>query len=189
MIGPGAYELGGFHVEAKNGRDRTMVFVAAASRLVPHPPNSAAVTAIALFGGAYLSDWRLAFAVPLSALFLSDWLLGFYGHMEIVYGSFASVVAIGLLLRTRRTVPMIGAAVLAGSILFFVLTNLGVWATSGLYPRTMPGLVTCYTAALPFCRNTLAGDAIYALALFGGFALLERSIPRLRDERAAPSAA
>ena len=84
---------------------------------------------------------------------------------------------------------MIGAAVLASSVLFFVLTNLGVWATSGLYPRTMIGLVTCYAAALPFFRNTLAGDAIYALTLFGGFALLERSIPRLRDAQAASSAA
>jgi hypothetical protein len=167
----------------------SMVFVAAASRLVPHPPNLTAVTAMALFGGAYLSDWRMAFAVPLSALLLSDSLLGFYGHMEIVYGSFAIVVAIGLLLRTRRTAPMIGAAVLASSVLFFVLTNLGVWATSGLYPRTMIGLVTCYTAALPFFRNTLTGDAIYALTLFGGFALLEQSIPRLRDAQAASSAA
>lgn len=62
---------------------------------------------------------------------------------------------------------MIGAAVLASSVLFFVLTNLGVWATSGLYPRTRIGLVTCYTAALPFFRNALAGDAIYAPTLFG----------------------
>jgi hypothetical protein len=80
----------------------SMIFVAAASRLVPHPPNLSAVTAIALFGGAYLSDWRIAFAVPLGALLLSDALLGFYGHMEIVYGSFAIIVAIGRLLRTRR---------------------------------------------------------------------------------------
>ena len=166
-----------------------MIFVAAASRLMPHPPDFTAVTAMALFGGAYLSDWRIAFAVPLSALFLSDALIGFYSHMEIVYGSFAIVVAIGLLLRTRRTVPMICAVVFASSVLFFVLTNLGVWATSGLYPRTMIGLVTCYTAALPFFRNMLAGDAFYVLALFGGFAGLQQLIPRLRQSQAVPSPA
>lgn len=163
----------------------SMIFAAAASRLVPHPPNLTAITAIALFGSAYLSDRRMAFALPLTALLLSDALLGFYDHMEIVYGSFALIVAIGLLLRRRRTVPMVGATVLTSSVLFFVLTNLGVWATSGLYPPTMTGLVACYTAALPFFRNMLVGDVVYALALFGGFALLERLIPRLRESQAA----
>lgn len=163
----------------------SMIFAAAASRLVPHPPNLTAITAIALFGGAYLSDRRMAFAIPLSALLLGDAQLGFYGHMEIVYGSFALIVAIGLLLRERRTVPMVSAAVLTSSVLFFVLTNLGVWATSGLYPRTMTGLVACYTAALPFFRNMLVGDAVYALVLFGGLALLERLIPRLRESQVA----
>ena len=122
---------GDFMLKPRMAVIASMIFVAAVSRLVPHPPNLAAVTAMALFGGAYLSDWRMAFAVPLSALLLSDSLLGFYGHMEIVYGSFAIVVAIGLLLRTRRTAPMISTAVLASSVLFFVLTNLGVWATPG----------------------------------------------------------
>lgn len=84
---------------------------------------------------------------------------------------------------------MIGVAVLISSVLFFVLTNVGVWATSGLYPRTMIGLVTCFTAALPFVRNTLAGDAIYATALFGGFALLEQWVPSLGEARQAPSTA
>jgi hypothetical protein len=166
-----------------------MVFVAAASRLMPHPPNVTAVTAMGLFGGAYLSDWRMALALPLSALLLSDALLGFYSHMAVVYGSFAVVVGIGLLLRRRRTVLMIGAAVFASSALFFIVTNLDVWVASGLYPRTLAGLVTCYTAALPFFRNMLAGDIIYALALFGGLAGLERLMPMIRETQAVPSLA
>lgn len=167
----------------------SMILAATASRLLPHPPNLTAIAAMALFGGARFSDWRIAFTVPLGALLLSDALLGFYSHMEIVYGSFALVVAIGCLLRKRPTVPMIGAAALGSSVLFFVLTNLGVWATSGLYPHSMTGLIACYAAALPFFRNMLVGDAIYTLALFGGFALLERSSPRLREPRPALSPA
>jgi hypothetical protein len=111
------------------------------------------------------------------------------GLCSEVYGSFAIVVVIGLLLRTHRTVFMIGVAVLTSSVLFFVFTNVGVWATSGLYPRTMIGLVTCFTAALPFFCNMLAGDAIYATALFGGFALLEQWVPSLGEARPAPSPA
>jgi hypothetical protein len=162
-----------------------MILAAAASRLIPHPPNMASITGVALFGGAYLSDKRLAFLVPMAALFLTDLVLGLYPHMEVVYGSFALVVCLGLLLRSRRTPLLIAGATLASSLLFFVITNFGVWAFGSLYPKTGAGLVTCYVAALPFFRNTLAGDALYTAVLFGGFALAERWIPALR-ERATP---
>ena len=163
----------------------SMIFMAAASRLVPHPPNLTAISAMALFGGAYLSDWRLAFAVPLAALLLSDALLGFYGHMEIVYGSFAAITAMGLLLRHRRTAPRIAGATLASSVFFFLVTNLAVWAHSHVYPHTATGLLACYAVALPFFRNMLAGDILYTAALFGGFAALEKLVPALRESPAA----
>jgi hypothetical protein len=63
----------------------TMIVAAAATRLIPHPPNMTSVTALALFGGAYFADRRLAFIVPLIALLASDFLLGFYQHMEVPY--------------------------------------------------------------------------------------------------------
>src|SRR5688500_17245914 len=117
----------------------SIIVGAAASRLIPHPPNMASIAAVALFGGAYLSRKWLAFAVPLAALFLSDLILGFYSHMEIVYGSFALVACIGLLLRKRRTPFRIACAALASSILFFLITNFGVWFFGSLYPKTAAG--------------------------------------------------
>src|ERR1700688_456189 len=119
----------------------SMILAAAASRLIPHPPNMTSITAVALFGGAYFSDRRLAFLVPLAALFLSDLFLGFYGHMEVQYLSFALIVCIGLWLEKDRSVLKIAAAALAGSVLFFLLTNFGVWAFGSLYPRTPAGLM------------------------------------------------
>ena len=65
---------------------------------------------------------------------------------------------------------------MAASTLFFVITNFGVWAFDGLYPRTFEGLVVCYIAAIPFFGNTLAGSLFYTAVLFGGFALAERKI-------------
>lgn len=167
-----------------------MILAAAASRLIPHPPNVASITAVALFGGAYLTDKRLAFVVPLAALFVSDLILGFYSHMEIVYGSFALVVCIGFWIQRNRSALRIAGAALASSILFFVLTNFGVWAFGSLYPKTAAGLLTCYVAAIPFFQNTLAGDALYTTVLFGGFALAEKLFPilRERDLRHAQSA-
>lgn len=154
-----------------------MIFGAAALRLVPHPANFDAIGALALFGGAHLSDRRSAFLIPLAALFLSDALIGFHAQMPLVYGVFALMVWSGMSLRERRTpLPVAGMAV-AASILFFVVTNFGVWAFDGLYPMTFQGLVTCYVAAIPFFANTLAGNLFYSAVLFGGFALAERKLP------------
>src|SRR5216683_6611776 len=167
-----------------------MILVAAASRLIPHPPNMASITAVALFAGAYLTDKRLAFIVPLAALILSDLILGFYSHMEIVYGSFALVVCMGFLLQKNRSALRVAGAAFISSILFFVFTNFGVWAFGSLYPKTVEGLIACYVAAIPFFQNTLLGDALYTAVLFGGFALAEKLFPilRERDLRHAQSA-
>jgi len=167
-----------------------MILAAAASRLSPHPPNFAPIGAMALFGGACFATRRVAFLVPLVAMFVSDlaigWLsgdlsLGLHRLIPVVYGSFALIVCLGFWLRRRRkAVPIAGAAV-AGSVLFFVLTNLGVWVLGSSYPKSWDGLVACYVAAIPFFRNTLLGDAGYATVLFGGLALAERGFPALRE--------
>jgi hypothetical protein len=75
----------------------------------------------------------------------------------------------------------IAGAAVAGSVLFYVLTNFGTWLTTGMYPRTLEGLAACYVAAIPFFQNTLAGDLFFSALLFGGFAVAERAIPRLRE--------
>lgn len=159
----------------------SLIFAAATSRLVPHPWNLTSIAAVALFGGAYFHDRRLAFTVPLGALLFSDFVLGFYSGMAVIYGSFALIVGIGLWLRPRRKPALIAGAVLASSVLFFMLTNFGVWALGDLYPKNWAGLVACYSAALPFFRNGLAGDLLYTLVLFGGFALLEGRFKALRE--------
>ncbi len=158
-----------------------MVLAAAASRLLPHPPNLTPIAAMALFGGAYFSDKRVAFLVTLAAMFLSDLVIGLHRGLPVVYGTFTMIVCIGLRLRTRRTWLRVAGAALASSLLFFIVTNFGVWALGSLYPKTMEGLIACYLAAIPFFKNTLIGDAFYAAVLFGGFALAERRFPVLRE--------
>ncbi len=164
-----------------------MILAAALSRLIPHPPNLTAVSAVALFGGAYLPDRRMAFAVPLAALFLSDLVLGFYPHMEVVYLSFALIVGIGQWLRSNRSTPRIAGAALASSVLFFITTNLGVWAFGSFYPKTFEGLTACYVAAIPYFGGTVTGDLLYTAVLFGGFTLLERRFVWLRETASAPA--
>ena len=156
-----------------------LIVLAAALRIAPHPWNFTPVGAMALFSGAVLRDRRLAFFFPLLSLFLGDIFIGFHKLMFVVYASFLINVAIGLWLRDRRTITRISLATLLGAIQFFTVTNFAVWALGGFYPRTVAGLATCYAAGVPFFWNTLAGDAIYAALLFGGYALAERLLPVL----------
>src|SRR5260370_12883263 len=105
-----------------------MILAAAASRLIAQPPNFTPVAAMALFGGASFASKRAAFLVPLAGLFLSDLVLGFYRVTPVVYGSFALIVCLGFWLRPQQIVWRIAGATLAGAVIFFVLTNFGVWA-------------------------------------------------------------
>lgn len=151
-----------------------LVVLGAASRLLPHPPNFTPVTAIALFGGASLPRRWQAFLVPLASFFASDLILGFHDQMPGIYGSMLLIAALGRALQGRRRPLAVAAAALLGSVLFFVVSNLGVWAAGSLYPRTGAGLVACFVAAVPFFGPTLLGDLLYTAALFGGLALAER---------------
>ncbi len=151
-----------------------LVALAALSRLVPHPPNVAPIAALALFGGAYFPDRRLAFLVPGLALLVSDLVIGFHSQLVLVYASFAMTVGIGFLLRGRVRILSVAAAAVGSSALFFAVTNFGVWLLDGLYPTTLEGLVTAYVAAIPFFQNSLMGNLFYTAVLFGGFAAAER---------------
>jgi hypothetical protein len=160
---------------------------AAALRLVPHPPNFSPIDAMALFSGAYLGRRGIAFVAPLAAVLLSDVVLGFYNGMATVYATVALIVAIGWWVSSRRTPLRIAAAAIASSVVFFVVTNLGMWLFSGFYPLTPAGLAACYVAAIPFFQNTVAGDLFDAALLFGGFALAQHLLPQLRAGEPQPA--
>ena len=164
-----------------------IILAAVAARLLPHPPNCTPVAALALFGGASFASKRAALLVPLAGLFLSDLVLGFYAITPVVYGSFAIIVCLGFWLRRRQNIWCIAGASIVGALLFFVLTNFGVWAFDTLYPKTWAGLADCYVAAIPFFRNTLTSDLFYSALLFGGLVLAEKRWPILAET--APAAA
>jgi len=160
-----------------------MILAAAASRLIPHPPNFTPIAAIALFAGAQFTDKRFAFLVPLAGLLLSDLALGFHSLVPIVYGTFALIVCLGLMLQRGKSAPRIALFSLAGALLFFGTTNLAVWLFGGLYPKTAAGLIECYVAAIPFFWNTLLGDLFYSALLFGGIAFAERRFELIREPK------
>jgi len=160
------------------------ILIAAVLRLVPHPPNFTPIGAMALFGGAFFGRRWLAFAAPLAAMVLSDSVLGFYSGFWITYLAVALIVLIGGLALSRVSPLRVGSAAVASSVTFFLVSNFGTWALSGMYPHTAAGLDACYAAAIPFFQNTLAGDLFYATLLFGGFRIAELLVPQISAPRA-----
>jgi len=162
----------------------TAILVAALSRLFPHIPNFTPIAAMALFGSVYMNDKRLAFIVPLMAMLISDigleiisgW--GFHNTLIYVYVSFALTSVIGLLVRNKVSFMSITTASIVSSVLFFIITNFGVWAAGG-FQLGLAGLTTTYAIGIPWFAPTLLGDLFFNGVLFGAFYLVQRRYPVL----------
>ena len=161
-----------------------MVLMAAALRLLPHYPNFTPVAAIALFGGAYFSNKKIAFLIPLLAMLISDLFLGFHSTMWAVYLSFALIVFIGFSIKKNMKFSSIFLASISSSVLFFIITNFAVWISGGIYPLNIIGLGECFTAAIPFFHYTMIGDLFYVGVFFGAFEFMQYKFPALAELKA-----
>jgi len=137
--------------------------------------NFAPVGALSLFAGARLRGWQ-AYLLPIALMAATDPFRGGYSFATpFVYASFLINVWIGSRLRHTENPAWIASAALVGSAQFFLISNLPMWlAPTSLYGHTLGGLIACYVAAIPFFRNTLLSDMLFAAVFFGLHALLSR---------------
>ncbi len=140
-------------------------------RIIPHPPNFAPVGGLALFSGAKLSG-KKAFLIPLATMLISDLFLGFHSTMFYVYFSFLLIVLIGKTLSKKAAFTNLVLASLLSSIVFFLITNFGVWFEGNIYAKNIIGLTNAYLMGVPFFRNTLLGDLLYTFSFFYGYRYL-----------------
>lgn len=148
-----------------------LVIIAAFSRLVINIPNFSPIMAISLFAGAYFLDKKFAILIPITAMLITDAFIGFHSMIWAVYLSFVIAVFIGYLISKKVTFIKVFFSSLAGSILFFIITNFAYWLMFNDYTRDMSGLILCYEMAIPFFRNTLLSDMGYSLVIFGSYAI------------------
>ena len=168
-----------------------LILVAAVTRYFPHPPNFTAIGAMAIFGGVAISNKKLAFLLPLAALFLSDVALqlfsstkGFYGTSQyFVYGAFMIITALSTLMKKKSATNIFFAAIWSG-IIFFIVSNFGTWASGDIYPKTLNGLSICFIEAIPFYKNeffgnfllnTIYGNLFFSAILFGIYAITQKT--------------
>lgn len=162
-------------MEARITRNQTIIagaLIAAGIllRLLPHTANFAPVGAIALFGGAVLSP-RLAIALPLSIMVLSDLLLGLHGTVLFTWGGFVLVGLFGMVLRGKNNWLRVPVGAVGSALIFYAVSNFGVWVEGTMYAPTLQGLFDCYVAGLPFLKTSLLADLAFSAALFGAYAL------------------
>jgi len=146
-------------------------------RLIEGPMhNFSAMGALAVLCGAVIRPTWLGLLIPLAARLLTDSVLelrtghGWYGSIMFDYAAYVLSFGIGRMIRPQRAASALGAGLLA-AISFFVVSNVGVWCLPHegmyLYPRTIAGLMDCFTQAIPFARGTFLGDIGFTLAFFG----------------------
>jgi len=161
-----------------------IILLAAASRLLKHPFNFTPIVAMSIFAGCYLKKYW-AVALPLFAMLISDYFIGFYDWqvMISVYLSVAVAFGIGWLLSKRLKWFNVGLSVLAASVVFFIITNFAVWAFFSWYPHTWAGLLNCFTLALPFFRSSLAGNVVYVGLFFGVYETVNVLAFRIKEAK------
>ncbi len=165
-------------------------------RFVPHVAdlpalfNFSPIGAVALFSSAYLAGRFSAVGFPLLVLwasnllldnlFFSEWYDGFtwFANWE-VYLAFALVVLASRPLFNRISPARVLGGSLLSALLFFLVTNFFVWYAGNLYSQDVSGLLQCYTAALPFFRNTIQSDFFFSIVLFGGMEWARRRFPAI----------
>jgi hypothetical protein len=148
------------------------VVLAIAVRFMPHPWNITPVMASLLFFGA--RGPRRFIWLPLAMLAASDVVLTkWFWHYSITWDQlvtwawYAAILALGTRLRDNKKPLWILASALGGSVSFYVVSNFAVWASGTMYPKTVAGLIACYTAAIPFYRPaSLLGDLLFTAAMF-----------------------
>jgi len=149
-----------------------LIVLSVATRFLSLPPNFSPIIAVALFSGVIFANKKLAFLIPIAAMFISDIAIGLHTTMVAVYLSFILIAFLGMKIKNISSKSVLGNSILSAFI-FFVITNFGVFI-AGWYGYSFEGLVSCFTMAIPFFRATLTSSVLYSCLLFGGYYLAEK---------------
>ena len=132
--------------------------ILALSRIIPHPPNFTPILASAIMAPMLIKDRWFGIAIPIVAMFISDIIIGFYSYQFVIY---SSIFAIALVSPMRKNYTKLGIMTVGASVWFFLTTNFAEWIIWDYYPKTFEGLITCYTLAIPFFKNTLISTCLF----------------------------
>ena len=150
-----------------------LILLLAFSRLIPHPPNFTPIVAVAIMSGYFFKNIKLSFVVLLIAMLLVDVFIGFYKHMLFVYLSLFLIAFVFFKISDKINFKNLFVFGFLGSLIFYLVSNFGVWASGVLSPVTnlpyekdLNGLISCYFLAIPFFKNTLFSTIVFSYAAY-----------------------
>ena len=171
-------------IEAKMTQNKLNIFIsvlliafAATLKALTFPHSFNPIIAIALFSGVAISDRKLAFAMPLLAMFASDLILelfniapGFYGMGQLGnYASLLLVTVLGFSMKKINPLNVVGYSILS-TLLFFVLSNTNCFLFDSItYEKSINGWAQCLAAGIPFIKNGIVADLCFSAILFGSY--------------------
>ena len=139
------------------------IFIAlAASRFVPHPPNFTSLLALSFYIPAMLGINYIP--ALLISFFITDLIIGMH---NLTFFTWGSIILIGFISKYfSHTITKRSVGVFFGAIIFFVVTNFGVWSL-GSYGYSVEGLIKCYVMAIPFFAHTLISTLVFSSIIEG----------------------
>ncbi len=146
----------------------SLILILALARLIPHPPNFTPIIAVAIVSGYFFKNINLSLLTLLVAMLISDLFIGFYENMIFVYVSLLLITLVFHKINKKINFKNLFIYGLAGSLIFFLVSNFGVWALGSLgvndlpYEKSLTGLIECYILAIPFFGNTFLSTIIFA---------------------------
>jgi len=140
----------------------SIILVLAFSRLIPHPPNFTPVIAAAVMSGYLFKNIYISSVVLLLSMFLSDLVIGTYGNFIFVYFSLLLIMFLCTKINKKLNFKKLFLLSLFSALIFFLITNFGVWAFSNMYSKNLNGLLYCYLLAIPFFTNTIISTVIFS---------------------------
>ena len=143
----------------------SLILILAFSRLIPHPPNFTPIIATALMSGFLLKNKHLSLIVVLISMVISDLIIGFYSSYFFVYFSLILIILIFSKFIKKVNFKNLFVLSISSSLLFFVVTNFGVWMMGDLYDKNLNGLALCYILAIPYFTNTLLSTIFFSYSI------------------------
>ena len=146
----------------------SLIVILAFARLIPHPPNFTPIIAVAIISGYFFKNFNLSALTLLVAMLISDLFIGFYENIIFVYLSLILITFIFHKISRKINFKNLFIYGFAGSVIFFVISNFGVWALGSpgvydiAYEKNLNGLMQCYILAIPFFGNTFLSTLIFA---------------------------
>ncbi len=146
----------------------SLILILAFARLIPHPWNFTPVIAVAILSGYFFKNIYLSFSILLISMLIADVFLGFYENMIFVYISLLLIAFVFFKISKKINFKNLFIYSFAGSLIFFVISNFGVWilGSPGVdnlpYDKNLNGLIECYILAIPFFGNTFISTVIFS---------------------------